>query len=92
MIGTFFISDLAFVEEVYKDFLEENPKLINWEKRQMLYRTISDIHMQQKQTFLFPSVEPIFTFLTELPRLDDKELYELSIIREPKGSEQQDIE
>jgi len=87
-----YLSDIAFVEEVYKDFLEENPKLINWEKRQMLYRTIRDIHMQQKQTFLFPSVEPIFTFLTELPRLDDKELYELSIIREPKGSEQQDIE
>jgi len=40
--------------------------------------------MSQQQLYTFPCVEPIHTFLLELPRLDDKLLYEISLLREPR--------
>jgi len=57
---------------------------INWNKRELTYKVLSDVALYQQTPFTFPAVEPIRTFLSELPSIHEKELYELSLLREPR--------
>jgi hypothetical protein len=45
------------------------------------------VHLINGFSFRFPVVEPIHTFLTALPFGDEKDLYELSLLREPRAPE-----
>eukprot|EP01117_Protostelium_nocturnum_P002117 TRINITY_DN1275_c0_g1_i2.p1 TRINITY_DN1275_c0_g1~~TRINITY_DN1275_c0_g1_i2.p1 ORF type:complete len:961 (-),score=434.76 TRINITY_DN1275_c0_g1_i2:148-3030(-) len=87
-----YLKDLTFAEDGNRDFLEEESKTINWTKRELLGKIVMEVQQLQKKPYTFPVVEPIHTFLTELPHLEDNDLYELSFIREPKGSDVSSIE
>jgi hypothetical protein len=78
-------------------------KLINWPKRQLIAATLTEVRDKQNSSYDFPVVEPINTYLTELAHLDgmesfplfllfiEKELYDLSLLREPRNAELKDL-
>jgi len=43
-----------------------------------------DFQLNQHPIYNFSPIEPIFTFVTEVPFTDEKSLYELSLLREPR--------
>lgn len=55
---------------------------------ELMHQAISTIEQYQHMPYKFPVVEPLHTFLEELPSLVDSDLYELSLQRES----QQDTE
>ncbi len=71
--------------------MKSNESIINWSKREMISKILQEIKLKQQSSFTFPVVEPINTFLTELPFLEEKELYDLSLLREPRGATIKDI-
>jgi hypothetical protein len=90
-LGTM-LSDLTFTEDGNKDFVEvSGAKLINWAKRELIGKLIAELGRYQKTPFVFPEVEPIYSFLSEVPFFQEKELYDLSLLREKKNAEPQDV-
>ena len=45
-----------------------------------------DLQLNQQQSYSIPIVEPVHTFLTDLPYSNEKDLYDLSLLREPRGA------
>jgi len=86
-IGTY-LSDLTFIEDGNPDQTSSN--LINFQKREFVYNVIAEVEQFQQTPFVFPMVEPLHSFLVELPSCSDKELYELSLRYEPKDSSSKD--
>jgi hypothetical protein len=80
-----YLSDLTFIEDGNPD---RSGDLINWQKRELVHKVIAEIQLYQNLNYKFPVVEPINTFLTELPSLTDKELYDLSVSLEPRDPNQ----
>jgi len=78
--------DLTFSDEGNPNYLNENPALINFEKRILIYRIIQDLLLVVQQPYSFPVTEPIYSFLFGLHHMTEKELYSLSLYREPKGA------
>jgi hypothetical protein len=68
-----------------------NKKLINFDKRRLIYITIQQIRFYQQSKFNFGRHEPLTSFLWELPALGEHELYQLSLEREPRNAERNDI-
>jgi len=86
------LSDLTFSEEGNQNFVGEGKDIINFAKREMISRIISDLLVYQKPPYPISISQPEYSFLTELPHFKDKELYELSLFREPRGSDISQIE
>jgi hypothetical protein len=85
--GTY-LSDLTFIEDGNPDFTKTNQ--INFQKRELVYNVIAEVGTYQQTAYNFPIVEPINTFLVELPASTDKDLYDLSLKYEPReGSSNQ---
>src|SRR5688500_9633776 len=73
-------------------------KLINWTKRELISKIIMDVQLNQQPSYTFPGIsllsfcvaevrkvlEPLYTFLLQLPCAEEKELYDLSLLREPR--------
>jgi hypothetical protein len=76
-----YLSDLTFIDEGNGDMVNG---MINFEKREMIHRVISDLQHYQHNRYKFPAVEPLCTFLSELPASSEKKLYDLSLQREPR--------
>jgi len=89
-LGTY-LADITLTEEGNLDHMQSNHNIINWSKREMISKILQEIKLKQQSTFTFPVVEPINSFLTELPFLEEKELYDLSLLREPRGATAKDI-
>jgi len=87
-----YLKDLTFAEDGNRDFITEDDKTINWTKRELIGKIVMEVQEFQQKPFPYPTVEPINTFLTELPHLEDNDLYDLSFVREPKGADQSNIE
>ena len=49
-----------------------------------MFDIISGLSVYRSVEYPFPPVEPAHTFLLQLPALSDKELYSLSLQREPR--------
>ncbi|EGG22376.1 Ras guanine nucleotide exchange factor [Cavenderia fasciculata] len=77
------LSDLTFMEDGNPDTISH---MINFQKRELIYRVISEVQATQQVKYDFPTVEPIHTLLIELPSSSSEELYQLSIQREPRES------
>ena len=60
-------------------------------KRELIYKNLQEVKLRQQNPFSFPIVEPINSFLNELPHFEEKELYDLSLIREPRGVQSRDV-
>eukprot|EP01114_Cavostelium_apophysatum_P000982 TRINITY_DN10849_c0_g1_i1.p1 TRINITY_DN10849_c0_g1~~TRINITY_DN10849_c0_g1_i1.p1 ORF type:complete len:988 (-),score=251.34 TRINITY_DN10849_c0_g1_i1:62-3025(-) len=82
---------ILFLEVVLKDVLvieDQNPDfingLINFQKRQLLYRANESLQGYQQRPYNLQPVHQIETILTGFPRREEKELMELSFRCEPK--------
>jgi hypothetical protein len=85
------LSDLTFTEDGNPDELQNSKELINFVKRELICNIIREVQLNQQPAYTFPVVEPIHTFLSELPYAGEKELYELSLLREPRNADRSDL-
>lgn len=84
------LSDLTFAEDGNPDFLP-NTQLMNFSKREVLSKIIVELQLNQSAAYTITEVEPLFSFLKDLPLNDEKECYELSLQLEPRGAQKQEI-
>jgi len=77
-----YLKDLTFIEDGNPDFVGNN--LINFEKRNLVSRVILEIMRYQQRPYNLLVVPRIRSFLKNLPRKPDKELFKLSLLREPR--------
>lgn len=70
-----YLTDLTFIEEGNKDFLNN---LINWNKRHLISETIRQIRQYQLQAYIFTVVPWLRDNLSGFANLIEDELYELS--------------
>jgi Rap guanine nucleotide exchange factor 1 len=82
------LTDLTFTEDGNDDTLNNDPTLVNFRKNTLIIHLIQDFLMGQDKRHLFPVIEPLHSFLLELPCLGDKDLYDISLLREPRGMTQ----
>ena len=84
-----YLSALVFIEEGNPDFVasatDANVKLINFKKRRLVSRVIEEVQKYQVglRYSLIP-VDAIRDFLANLPEENDDQLYELSLLHEPR--------
>mmetsp|Transcript_17426 Transcript_17426/g.44379 ORF Transcript_17426/g.44379 Transcript_17426/m.44379 type:complete len:1036 (-) Transcript_17426:126-3233(-) len=83
-----YLGDLTFMEDGNPDTIDD---AINFKKRKLVYKQIAEMSFYQLEPYNFPLVEPIYTFLSELPHQEEKELFELSLQREPRNAQAKDI-
>jgi len=76
-----YLSDLTFTEDGNADKIEQ---LINFGKRRLVYRIIEEVKQYQVTAYTFPPTEPLHTYLSELPVLNEGQLFDLSLWREPR--------
>jgi hypothetical protein len=91
---TLFLSDLTFMDEGNKDYVKiDEIELINFPKHEMLFRTIKSLEKYQSSKYdHLQQKEPFYTMLYQMPGLDEKELYNLSMEREPRNILLKDLE
>jgi hypothetical protein len=98
------LTDLTFTEDGNPDGVasKNNASIqyINFSKRELICQIVNTVQSYQQMAYQFPPVEPVHTFLRELPSLDEKNLYALSLrletrkakstesIPDPKGKEE----
>mmetsp|Transcript_6017 Transcript_6017/g.9086 ORF Transcript_6017/g.9086 Transcript_6017/m.9086 type:complete len:537 (-) Transcript_6017:66-1676(-) len=80
-LGTY-LTDITFIEDGNPDYIQG---LINYRKRELVFSVIREIQQYQQQSYTDDFVN-IAHFLTELASNDEEKLYELSLIREPRGA------
>jgi len=76
-------------------FVDENPdrvgQLINCTKLQLVHSIIKDNIRFQDTVYDIAPMEDIQEFIEQLPHLNEKELYQCSLEREPRNAERRDI-
>lgn len=80
---------MTFSEDGNRDFLDDGS--INFSKRELIFKLISEIQMNQQHVFRFTEDKALTMFLTDFVTADEKELYELSLQREPRGVTLQEL-
>jgi len=88
-----YLTDLTFIEEGNQDYIEG--KLINFKKREMTFNVISEMQQYQQEPYKFEVNDPLIAYLAELPIVESdqkslerehKELFDLSLLREPRSA------
>jgi hypothetical protein len=51
----------------------------------LICNIIKEIRLNQGQPYRITPTEPLYSYLVSMPFLDEKELYTLSLLREPRG-------
>lgn len=88
-----YLSDLTFMDEGNPDFINVGDlKLINFPKHFLVYSTIKKVQQYQSGKYDIDQREPLYTLLYQLPGLEEKELYALSLEREPRDVTLRDLE
>jgi len=80
--------DLTFIDE-NKNWInrDDGTPCVNLYKQQLIYTNIQKLlHYQSTPHQECSASSPIYNFLLELARLDENELYALSLEREPRGA------
>ena len=84
-----FLTDLVYVEEGNESFLHpegSSMTLINFEKFKMMHSVWEMVEKCHQNSYNFHVPEHIMEFTYALPHgLDDRTLYKLSLVREPRG-------
>lgn len=78
-----YLSDFLFTDEKYPDRLP-NTELINFGKMQSLAGILQNIKFNQGHRFWFEEVEKIQDYIKNYEPLDNKQMYALSLKREPR--------
>jgi son of sevenless len=76
-----FLTDLIFIDEGNKSTVNN---LINFEKRRKVSKIIKNFMEYQKIHFKFRPVKEISDHFLDINQMNDKDLYELSLLNEPK--------
>ena len=79
-----YLTDLVFIDDGNPNFYEG---LINFKKREMIYKVIEEIQQYQQTSYNLPVEETIMAYLSNLEVVEEEELWEISMAREPKGKE-----
>src|SRR5690554_6781327 len=86
-LGTY-LGDLTFMDEGNPDMIHD---LINMGKQMLCYGAIAEIGRYQQVQYNLKPVPMIAKHLRDIPARDektfDKQLYEISLSREPRGAE-----
>jgi len=82
-----YLTDLTFIE----DGNPESANFINFRKRELVSRILQEIQDFKLLSYNFETIEPLRTYLIELPFMDEDSLYKLSLQREPRNSTIKDI-
>jgi len=84
-----YLTDLTFIEDGNKDVLNN---LINFRKRALISEIVSEIQLYQQLDYPFEMTGQLFHLLLTLPtNVSNDELYQLSLLREPRNAEYADI-
>uniref|UniRef100_A0A6B2L5N5 Ras-GEF domain-containing protein n=1 Tax=Arcella intermedia TaxID=1963864 RepID=A0A6B2L5N5_9EUKA len=86
-----YLSDLTFMEDGNADEItkEDGTKLINFSKHFMIYKAIGSLRAYQLSAkYNLQKVDSVFNILSDLPSLLEEDLYQLSLIREPRDATQ----
>jgi len=84
-LGTY-LTDLVFVDE-NPDFIGN---LINFSKRRLVYHVICQF-LQYRLPYPIMPVYQVNSLLSKLPQLDEAELFSLSLAREPRKANRNEI-
>lgn len=84
-----FLTDLTFIEDGNSNFIKGD--LINFKKRQMVYKVLQQIIVYKNTKYKIQPKEPLYSYLVQLPFLDDEDLFRVSTQREPRNSTLEDI-
>jgi len=86
-LGTY-LSDLTFMEDGNPDNIKgavSGKQLINFTKRELINNVIMEIKLYQQSAYQFSPLEPLRYLLEALPCSEEKELFDLSLLREPRA-------
>jgi len=78
-----YLSDLTFIDEGNLDLLKDT-QLINFEKRSMIAKVITEIQLFQQQPYCFRPVQLLQRYLSNLKCISESEAYRLSLQFEPR--------
>lgn len=84
------MTDLTFIELGNKDTVHG---LINFRKRELIAEIIMEIQMYQQgnSQLNFKPISRLVTLLNQLAIIDEEKLYQISLLREPRGAERSDL-
>ena len=80
-----FLTDLIFINEGNPDELK-GTNLVNFDKCVMIANVIQRIQSLQQVPYCLQPIPEIQSYLSDLQILEEKELFELSLQREPRIS------
>jgi hypothetical protein len=92
---TLYLSDFTFIDEGNPNTIQiDNMELINFPKHQMVFRTVKTLEKYQLSNKYdnLQQKDPYYTILHQMPGLDEKELYQLSLEREPRNIQLRELE
>lgn len=78
-----YLSDLTFIEDGNPDILKDT-KLVNFEKRAMISKVITEIQAFQNIDYCLRPVPEIQNFLAKMEILSEKDAYDRSLQCEPR--------
>ena len=90
MFSGVYLQDLTFIEDGNPDYVDGD--LINFYKRSLVRKTITQLETFQQQAYNFIKVPILRAYLENLPQMDDDSMYKMSLCREPRGAKRSDIE
>ena len=76
-----YLTDLTFTEDGNRDLIEGK---INLKKRRMVFGIMQSLLQFQAVPYPFEVENPAFTLVSEVPALDEEQLYQCSLRREPR--------
>jgi len=77
-----YLSDIALMEDGNDSITADGR--INFAKNVIICDRIAELQQYQNTRYPYCASEPLFSFLSELPALDDTPMYDLSLAREPR--------
>lgn len=82
------LKDLTFIEDGNPDFVRG---LINFAKRRMLYRVISETLLYQDQEYQITPQGVVSELAASIPPVNEKEIYNQSLQREPRDADKDQL-
>lgn len=79
-----FLSDLSAIEAAHPSWVDGG--LINFEKCQMLAKTLREIQLYQQEAYSFQTVPMIYNYLVNLSPIPESTLYQHSLVLESQDS------
>jgi len=86
------LADLTFIEDGNTAETGPNGKLINFYKHRLIYKVISSVLHLQSMPYSFRRVPEVGKLFRETEKLNESQLYALSLEREPRNAKKSEIQ